>query len=161
MCLRGLEVINCSHTFYSRHSPNFAYSCLMNTLKMCRNFLEVYGHVFFFNCSWTYKSFFQLVLIRYLFCFKQFYKLFTVVMDTLEMCMWLFGSVQTFSKRFTCSWTLSFFQHVLTRLNLLCVINSSHTFMFTFSNFAQLLWTHWRCACDFLKVSDVFHKIYM
>jgi uncharacterized membrane protein len=34
-----------------------------------------------------------------------FSKLYTVVMDTLKMCMWLFGSVWTFFEKFTCSWT--------------------------------------------------------
>jgi hypothetical protein len=68
------------------------------------------------------------------------------------MCMWLFGSFQ----KFICSWTLSFFQHVLNRQHLLCVINSLYTFWLTF--FKRLLWTYWRCECDFLYVFGHFSK---
>jgi hypothetical protein len=60
-----------------------------------------------------------------------------------KMCMWLFGSVRTFFKQFTCSCTLSILAGLhkvhlaYTMVNagrasligyLLCVINSSHTF---------------------------------
>jgi hypothetical protein len=34
-----------------------------------------------------------------------FFKPCTFVMVTFTMCMWLFGSVRTFFKNFTCSWT--------------------------------------------------------
>jgi hypothetical protein len=134
-----LCVINSSHTFkLTFFKP---YKVVMDTLKMCmwlfgsvRTFFEKY------TCSWTW-SFFQHVLNRrHLLCvinsshtFKlTFFKPYKVVMDTLKMCMWLFGSVRTFFEKFTCSWTWSFFQHVLNRRQLLCVINSSHTFRLTF-----------------------------
>jgi hypothetical protein len=55
------------------------------------------------------------------------------------MCMSLFASAWTliFGK-FTCSWTLSFFQHLLNRHHLLCVINSSHTSWLLFSKFCTV-----------------------
>jgi hypothetical protein len=34
-----------------------------------------------------------------------FFKPCTVVMDTLKMCMWLSGRLQTLFDKFTCSWT--------------------------------------------------------
>jgi hypothetical protein len=34
-----------------------------------------------------------------------FFKPCIVVIDTLKMCMWLFGSIRTFFEKFPCSWT--------------------------------------------------------
>jgi hypothetical protein len=56
-----------------------------------------------------------------------FFKPFTAVMDTLKMCMWLFGSVQAFFEKLACRWTSSFFRHVLNRRHLhLCNQLLSH-----------------------------------
>jgi hypothetical protein len=70
--------------------------------------------------------------------------------ENVHVTFWKYSDI--FFEKFTCSWTWSFFQHVLNRRHLLYVINSSHTFRLTYSsNLVQLLWTHWRCACDFLE----------
>jgi hypothetical protein len=50
----------------------------------------------------------------------------TVIMDRLKMCMWLFGRLQTLFEKFTCSWTYSFFQHVLNKLHLSSSIDNFH-----------------------------------
>jgi hypothetical protein len=68
--------------------------------------------------------------------FRQtFFKPCTDVMDTLKISMWLFGSVRSFSEKFTCSWTSSFFQHVLNRQTYF-----SRTFRLTLFKLAPLLW---------------------
>jgi hypothetical protein len=62
----------------------------------------------------------------------QTFKPCIVFMDTLNMCMLFFGSVRIFFEKFPCSWTWSFFQHVLNKQHLLCVINFSRMFRLTF-----------------------------
>jgi hypothetical protein len=55
-----------------------------------------------------------LCVINFSYTFRLiFFKPCTVVMDTLKMCMWLFGSDRTFFEKLTCSWIKWFFQHVL------------------------------------------------
>jgi hypothetical protein len=118
-------------------------------------------------------SFFQHVdgriIIGYLICIINtsrtlkliFFKPCTIVMDTLKMCMWLFGSVWTFFEKFTC-WTYPFFQHVLHRVYILCVINSSHTFRLTFFKPCTIVMDTLK-MCMWLFGSDrtFFRKIYM
>jgi hypothetical protein len=68
-----------------------------------------------------------------------FFKLFTVVMNTLKICMWLFESVWTLFGKFICSWMWYFFQHVLNRWYLFCVIDSFHIGRLAFSNAFETL----------------------
>jgi hypothetical protein len=94
---------------------------ILQTLHSCYGHIEdvhvtfwKYSDIFRkFPCSWTW-SFFQHVLNRrHLLCeinsshtFRPtFIKPCTVVMDTLKMCMWLFGCIRTFFEKFPCSWT--------------------------------------------------------
>jgi hypothetical protein len=65
-----------------------------------------------------------------------FFKPCTIVMDTLKMWMWLFWSVRTFFKKFTCTWTYHFSSKMMGGClligYLLCVIKSSYTLRPTF-----------------------------
>jgi hypothetical protein len=89
------------------------YTVVMDTLKTACYFLKC-SDIFQKNLHVVeLKSLFQLILsIWYLLCVMTphsskltFSKLCTVVMNTLKMCTWLFWNVQTFFKKFTCSWT--------------------------------------------------------
>jgi hypothetical protein len=83
---------------------------------------------------------------------------FVVIM----MCMWHFGSVLTFFEKFTCSWTLSFFQHLVNGGYLYCVINSSHIFRLTFSKLCIIVMDSWIYVhMTFWKCSGFYRKIYI
>jgi hypothetical protein len=169
----------------------------------------------------------QASLIGYLLCLL----LPHLVADILQTLLSCYGHIEdahvtfwkclgNFLKKFICRWTQSFFQHVLNRWHLLCVIKSSLTFRLTFfkpctivldtlkmcmwafwkfwgifwknllvvelshfssmfwidstyfmqstsltplgwhsSNFVPLIWTHWRCACNFLEDLKNLHVV--
>jgi hypothetical protein len=75
------------------------------------------------------------------------------------MCMWLFGSVRTFFKKNLHVIELSHFSSMFWIDHTYFVYSTPPMpFGWHSSSLAQLLWTHWRCACDFLEVFGQFSK---
>jgi hypothetical protein len=127
-----LCVINPSHTF----RLTFFKPCTVvtNILKMCMWLSKKCSDIF-------RKIYMKLNLVDFPACFDRqcflciinsshtfrltFFKLCTVVMDKLKICIWHFESVQSFFKKFTCSWALGW--------------HSSN---------CEQLWAHWRWVCD-------------
>jgi hypothetical protein len=108
-------LINYSHTSIGWHSAKSAH--LLWTHRRCAcYFLDMFG---LFMKNWHvvelshFSNMFWICVVnsshtsKLTFC--------TFVMDTLKMFMWHFGSVWTFFKNFTCSWTWSFPQQSLNR----------------------------------------------
>jgi hypothetical protein len=145
---------------------------VIDILKMC---MWCFGSVrtFFFWKIYMKLNFYTSILaggrlpIGYILCVINsthtlrltFFKPCTVVVDTLKMCMWLCRSFQTFFEKFTCSWTWSFFQHVLHRWYLLCVVNSSHllddilqTCTVVMDTLKICMWLFWKCMDTILKI---------
>jgi hypothetical protein len=123
---------------FSKHFIVTLWKCLKRTLKKKKNLnLDELCHFSAFLNRWC-----LLCVINFSHTFSlTFSKLCSVIMDTLKMCLWLSGSVQTFFKKFMYLNFVIYFRFFkwMVLLYLLCVINSSHTSRLTFSNFLEYL----------------------